>query len=81
MFLFQKLRGTTEALYVLTKCNNTRFEFIFTNLVSLLEKLLSTGNLNGSFIAEEIIQSCEYFNYIGLTYTGFRCFRKIAEIS
>lgn len=28
-----KLRGTTEALYVLTKCNNTRFEFIFTNLV------------------------------------------------
>ena len=34
VFLFQKLRGTTEALYVLTKCNNTRFEFIFTNLVS-----------------------------------------------
>ena len=32
-FVFQKLRGTTEALYVLTKCNNTRFEFIFTNLV------------------------------------------------
>ena len=29
----QKLRGSTEALYVLTKCNNTRFEFIFTNLV------------------------------------------------
>ncbi|XP_013400107.1 Bardet-Biedl syndrome 5 protein homolog isoform X2 [Lingula anatina] len=28
-----KLRGTTEALYVLTKCNNTRFEFIFTNLM------------------------------------------------
>ncbi|KAI4544120.1 hypothetical protein MG293_004386 [Ovis ammon polii] len=28
-----KLRGQTEALYVLTKCNNTRFEFIFTNLV------------------------------------------------
>ncbi|XP_023683808.1 BBSome complex member BBS5-like isoform X2 [Paramormyrops kingsleyae] len=28
-----KLRGTTEALYILTKCNNTRFEFIFTNVV------------------------------------------------
>ncbi|KAK2159931.1 hypothetical protein LSH36_143g03008 [Paralvinella palmiformis] len=30
-----KLRGITEALYVLTKCNNTRFEFIFTNLYLL----------------------------------------------
>ncbi|KAM7049362.1 BBSome complex member BBS5 isoform 1-T1 [Acridotheres tristis] len=28
-----KLRGQTEALYILTKCNNTRFEFIFTNIV------------------------------------------------
>uniref|UniRef100_T1JKG0 BBSome complex member BBS5 PH domain-containing protein n=1 Tax=Strigamia maritima TaxID=126957 RepID=T1JKG0_STRMM len=28
-----KLRGTTEALYILTKSNSTRFEFIFTNLV------------------------------------------------
>ena len=28
-----KLRGFAEALYILTKCNNTRFEFIFTNLV------------------------------------------------
>ena len=28
-----KLRGVTEALYILTKCNRTRFEFIFTNLV------------------------------------------------
>uniref|UniRef100_A0A8C6Q5L1 Bardet-Biedl syndrome 5 protein homolog n=1 Tax=Nothobranchius furzeri TaxID=105023 RepID=A0A8C6Q5L1_NOTFU len=28
-----KLRGQTEALYILTKSNNTRFEFIFTNLV------------------------------------------------
>lgn len=32
-FPFQKLRGQTEALYILTKCNNTRFEFIFTNVV------------------------------------------------
>lgn len=31
--LFQKLRGQTEALYILTKSNNTRFEFIFTNVV------------------------------------------------
>ncbi|KAF6726746.1 Bardet-Biedl syndrome 5-like protein [Oryzias melastigma] len=29
----KKLRGQTEALYILTKSNNTRFEFIFTNLV------------------------------------------------
>ncbi|XP_015334773.1 Bardet-Biedl syndrome 5 protein isoform X2 [Marmota marmota marmota] len=28
-----KLRGQTEALFILTKCNSTRFEFIFTNLV------------------------------------------------
>ncbi|KAK0145077.1 Bardet-Biedl syndrome 5 [Merluccius polli] len=28
-----KLRGQTEALYILTKSNNTRFEFIFTNVV------------------------------------------------
>uniref|UniRef100_A0A3Q2R2X1 Bardet-Biedl syndrome 5 n=1 Tax=Fundulus heteroclitus TaxID=8078 RepID=A0A3Q2R2X1_FUNHE len=28
-----RLKGLTEALYILTKSNNTRFEFIFTNLV------------------------------------------------
>lgn len=28
-----RLRGTAESLYVLTKANDTRFEFIFTNLV------------------------------------------------
>ncbi|RUS90497.1 hypothetical protein EGW08_001765 [Elysia chlorotica] len=28
-----KLRGAVEALYILCKCNSTRFEFIFTNLV------------------------------------------------
>ncbi|KAK7870255.1 hypothetical protein R5R35_000984 [Gryllus longicercus] len=28
-----KLCGTTEALHILTKGNNSRFEFIFTNLV------------------------------------------------
>jgi Bardet-Biedl syndrome 5 protein len=27
-----KLRGATEGLYILTRVNNTRFEFIFTNL-------------------------------------------------
>lgn len=27
-----KLRGTTQALYILTVSNNARFEFIFTNL-------------------------------------------------
>ena len=30
---FQRIRGTAESLYVLTKANDTRFEFIFTNLV------------------------------------------------
>ncbi|PSN44632.1 Bardet-Biedl syndrome 5 protein [Blattella germanica] len=29
-----QLRGMTEALHILTKSNNTRFEFIFTNLIA-----------------------------------------------
>eukprot|EP00794_Sanderia_malayensis_P003122 gene3122-3590_t len=37
-----KLRGQTEALYILTKCNNTRFEFIFTSLVPGSLRLFST---------------------------------------
>lgn len=37
-----KLRGQTEALYILTRCNNTRFEFIFTNLVSGSPRLFTT---------------------------------------
>uniref|UniRef100_UPI00358FDAFD Bardet-Biedl syndrome 5 protein isoform X3 n=1 Tax=Myxine glutinosa TaxID=7769 RepID=UPI00358FDAFD len=37
-----KLRGQTEALYILTKCNNTRFEFIFTNLVTGSPRLFSS---------------------------------------
>lgn len=37
-----KLRGQTEALYVLTKCNNTRFEFIFTSLIPGSPRLFST---------------------------------------
>ena len=47
----QKLRGQTEALYLLTRCNNTRFEFIFTNLVSgkdcyeLLMQFLTTHGI------------------------------------
>lgn len=28
-----RLRGNTQALFVLTKYNGSRFEFIFTNLV------------------------------------------------
>ncbi|XP_060603512.1 Bardet-Biedl syndrome 5 protein-like [Ruditapes philippinarum] len=42
LIVFQKLRGTTEALYVLTKCNNTRFEFIFTNLIPGSPRLFTT---------------------------------------
>ncbi|XP_062506643.1 Bardet-Biedl syndrome 5 protein homolog [Corticium candelabrum] len=37
-----KLRGHTEALHILTKCNNTRFEFIFTNLVAGSPRLFSS---------------------------------------
>ncbi|XP_033103226.1 Bardet-Biedl syndrome 5 protein homolog [Anneissia japonica] len=37
-----KLRGPTDALYILTKCNNTRFEFIFTNLVPGSPRLFTT---------------------------------------
>ncbi|EDV26742.1 Bardet-Biedl syndrome 5 protein-like protein [Trichoplax sp. H2] len=37
-----KLRGQTEALYILTRCNNTRFEFIFTNLVSSSPRLFTS---------------------------------------
>jgi hypothetical protein len=32
-YSFQQLRGVIEALHILTKSNNTRFEFIFTNLI------------------------------------------------
>ncbi|XP_045111701.1 Bardet-Biedl syndrome 5 protein homolog [Portunus trituberculatus] len=38
----QKLRGLTEALYILTKANNTRFEFIFTNLVPGTPRLFTS---------------------------------------
>ncbi|CAL4167474.1 unnamed protein product, partial [Meganyctiphanes norvegica] len=37
-----KLRGVTEALYILTKANNTRFEFIFTNLVPGTPRLFTS---------------------------------------
>ena len=37
-----KLRGTTEALYILTKCNRTRFEFIFTNLIPDTPRLFTS---------------------------------------
>jgi len=37
-----KLRGVTEALYILTKCNNTRFEFIFTQLIPGTQRLFTS---------------------------------------
>lgn len=37
-----KLRGTTEALYLMTKLENTQFEFVFTNLVTNSPRLFST---------------------------------------
>ena len=37
-----RLKGNTEALYVLTKFNGSRFEFIFTNLVRDSPRLFTT---------------------------------------
>lgn len=37
-----RLRGNTQALYVLTKFNNSRFEFIFTSLVKNSPRLFTT---------------------------------------
>ena len=37
-----RLRGPTQALYVLTKYNGSRFEFIFTNLVRNSPRLFTT---------------------------------------
>jgi Bardet-Biedl syndrome 5 protein len=36
-----KLKGRTESVYILTKCNKIQFEFIFTNLVADSPKLFS----------------------------------------
>lgn len=37
-----RLRGNTQALYVMTKFNNSRFEFIFTSLVKSSPRLFTT---------------------------------------
>ncbi|GLE05775.1 hypothetical protein PINS_up014823 [Pythium insidiosum] len=37
-----KLRGNTQALYVMTKYANSRFEFIFTSLVKASPRLFTT---------------------------------------
>jgi Bardet-Biedl syndrome 5 protein len=37
-----RLRGNTEALYIMTKYNGTRFEFIFTSLVRRSPRLFTT---------------------------------------
>jgi len=37
-----RLRGNTQALHVMTKYNNSRFEFIFTNLVRSSPRLFTT---------------------------------------
>lgn len=38
-----RLRGATQALFVLTKFNGSRFEFIFTNLIKNSPRLFSTA--------------------------------------
>lgn len=40
--VYSKLRGHTEALYIMTKLEKTQFEFIFTNLVADSPRLFST---------------------------------------
>ena len=37
-----RLRGNTQALFVMTKYNNSRFEFVFTNLVRQSPRLFTT---------------------------------------
>ena len=37
-----RLRGNTQALYVMTKYNKSRFEFVFTNLVRQSPRLFTT---------------------------------------
>lgn len=37
-----RLRGATQALYVMTKFNGARFEFIFTSLVKSSPRLFTT---------------------------------------
>ena len=37
-----RLRGNTQALFVMTKYNNARFEFVFTNLVRQSPRLFTT---------------------------------------
>lgn len=37
-----RLRGNTQALFVMTKYNNSRFEFIFTSLVKASPRLFTT---------------------------------------
>ncbi len=37
-----RLRGNTQALYVMTKYNNSKFEFVFTNLVRQSPRLFTT---------------------------------------
>lgn len=37
-----KLRGNTQALYIMTKFNSTRFEFVFTSLVASSPRLFTT---------------------------------------
>ena len=37
-----RLRGNTQALYIMTKFNNSRYEFVFTSLVKASPRLFTT---------------------------------------
>uniref|UniRef100_A0A1B6DL88 BBSome complex member BBS5 PH domain-containing protein n=2 Tax=Clastoptera arizonana TaxID=38151 RepID=A0A1B6DL88_9HEMI len=50
-----KLRGTTEALHILTKYNNSRYEFIFTNLVpGNMRHFTSVMGVHKAFLSSKI---------------------------
>lgn len=63
--VLSKVRGTTLALYLLTLCHNSRFEFIFTNLSQTSSKQFSSvfdvyrfQRRLGTLTAESKIFSC-----------------------
>jgi hypothetical protein len=60
-----RLKGNCEALFVLTKYNGSRFEFIFTNLVRESPRLFTT--------VQAVFRSClELLVHVRLCAVGFR---------
>lgn len=51
-----RLRGTTQALYIMTKFNNSRFEFIFTSLVKNSPRMFTTAQVRGDDLPLHMIR-------------------------